>query len=316
MCERFNAFGRRREPFFFVIDYAQKNVYAKALSLLDEDVLYAFETPLYSSEQLTCKAFTCKKTYPSPEAYVQKFDAVMEEIKAGNTYMLNLTAQTKVELSFDLKSLFYAAHAPFKLYFKDQFVAFSPERFVKIEANQIHTYPMKGTIDASVPDAETVILADEKEKAEHVMVVDLLRNDLCMVAKEVRVEKFRYIEKVHTSDKTLLQVSSHIQGTLDEQWHERIGDILSTLLPAGSISGTPKRSSVEIIERIEGYDRGFYTGIFGIYDGKVLDSAVLIRFLEKTDEGYVFKSGGGMTVLSEAKKEYDEVCDKVYFPVF
>ena len=91
---------------------------------------------------------------------------------------------------------------------------------------------------------------------------------------------------------------------------------MAKLLPAGSISGTPKRKSVEIIEAIEGYERGFFTGVFGVYDGKSLDSAVMIRFLEKTDEGYVFKSGGGITLLSDAFQEYDELCDKVYVPVF
>ena len=314
--EKLNAFGKKREPFFFVIDYAQKNFYAQALSSLEEDVLYAFEEPQSTQTLFTCKEFVWQKNYPLRSNYEEGFERVIEEIRAGNTYMLNLTAPTKVELTLDLKSLFYASHAAFKLYFKDQFVCFSPERFVKIEENHIHTFPMKGTIDASIPNAEAIILADEKEKAEHVMVVDLLRNDLSRVATKVRVERFRYIEKIYTAQKELLQVSSHIQGSLVENWHEQMGEILSKLLPAGSISGTPKRSSMEIIARVEGSDRGFYTGVFGVYDGKILDSAVMIRFLEKTPSGYLFKSGGGITLLSDKEKEYDELCDKVYLPVF
>ncbi|ACZ12653.1 aminodeoxychorismate synthase component I [Sulfurospirillum deleyianum] len=314
--ELFNAFGKQRAPFFFVMDYAQKQGYAKALRGLDEDILYALDTPTLPPEGFTCKAFSWHKEPPCKEEYLEKFNAVIDEIKAGNTYMLNLTAPTKITLSCDLKSLFYATKARFKLYFKDQFVAFSPERFVRIENNTIHTFPMKGTMDASIPNAKALLLADEKEKAEHVMVVDLLRNDLSRVAKNVRVEQFRYVEQIHTAEGDLLQVSSHIQGELEENWHAHIGDIFFQLLPAGSISGTPKRSSVEIIERIEGYERGFYTGIFGVYDGEKLDSAVLIRFIEKCEEGYVFKSGGGITLLSDGKKEYDELCDKVYLPVF
>ena len=73
---------------------------------------------------------------------------------------------------------------------------------------------------------------------------------------------------------------------------------------------------MEIIERVENYDRSYFTGIFGIYDGYSLDSAVMICFLEKRENGYVFKSGGGITLLSDASKEYDELCDKVYIPVF
>ncbi|WP_369385008.1 aminodeoxychorismate synthase component I [Sulfurospirillum arsenophilum] len=315
-AHKLNLLGGEREPFFFVIDYAAKQFEAFPLNALPNGILYQLEAQNNALKNFTCKAFSWQKTPPFKEHYLSQVDAVIEEIKAGNTYLLNLTAPTRVNLSCSLENLFYTANAPFKLCYHEKFVCFSPERFVQIADNHISTYPMKGTIDASIPNAEHIILNDEKEKAEHVMVVDLLRNDLSMVSREVRVERFRYVEKIQAGAKELLQVSSKITGKLDENWHENVGDIIATLLPAGSISGTPKRSSVEIIERIEGYSRGFFTGIFGIYDGKSLDSAVMIRFLEKTKEGHVFKSGGGITLLSEAQKEYDELCDKVYIPVF
>jgi len=173
---------------------------------------------------------------------------------------------------------------------------------------------MKGTIDASIEDAEYKILHNEKEMAEHTMVVDLLRNDLSIVAKDVRVEKFRYVQKIDSGKKELLQVSSHISGKVGNNWHEKIGDILSSLLPAGSISGTPKKSTLEIIKDTEEYDRGFFSGIFGVYDGESFDSGVMIRFIEKTNNGYVYKSGGGITLDSDALLEYNELLDKVYFP--
>jgi len=315
-ASKLNAFGKAREPFFFIIDYAAKHFYVAPLATLESDILYQLETQTNAVNDVTCKEFSWHKSHLNPKHYYTHFESVIEEIKAGNTYMLNLTAPTKVNLSCDLKTLFYSANAPFKLCFKEEFVCFSPERFVTIKEAKISTYPMKGTIDACIDNAKEIILNDEKEKAEHVMVVDLLRNDLSMVSKEVRVEQFRYIEKIQAGNKELLQVSSKITGKLDENWHDRVGDIIATLLPAGSISGTPKRSSLEIIERIEGYDRGFFTGVFGVYDGESLDSAVMIRFLEKAKDGYVFKSGGGITLLSDASKEYDELCDKVYIPVF
>lgn len=315
-ASKLNAFGKAKKPFFFVIDYAAKQFEAFALDAVPNGILYQLETQSNASNTFTCKDFSWSKTPLSKEQYRAQIQAVIEEIKAGNTYLLNLTSPTRIELSCSLENLFYTANAPFKLCYHEAFVCFSPERFVEIRNNRISTYPMKGTIDASIPNAKERILNDEKEKAEHVMVVDLLRNDLSMVSHEVRVEKFRYVEKIQAGGKELLHVSSKITGILDENWHDNVGTILSTLLPAGSISGTPKRSSVEIIERLEGYDRGFFTGIFGVYDGKNLDSAVMIRFLEKTKEGYVFKSGGGITLLSEAEKEYDELCDKVYVPLF
>jgi len=93
-----------------------------------------------------------------------------------------------------------------------------------------------------------------------------------------------------------------------------IGDILDTLLPAGSISGTPKKSTMEIIEKIEDYDREYFSGVFGVYDGLTLQSGVMIRFVQKTQDGYLYKSGGGITLDSDALEEYNELNDKVYLP--
>ena len=312
-----NEFGKRREPFFFAVNYAKDEYIVKALKSVGEDILYALDGITNTENKtFTCKDFVFTKEPISYPKYLEKFEYVIEQIKSGNTYLLNLTSSTKINTNLDLASAFYRGNAPFKLYIKDHFVCFSPERFVKIEQNTISTYPMKGTIDAQIPDASALILSDEKEMAEHVMVVDLLRNDLCMVAKEVRVEAFRYIEKIQAGEKELLHVSSKIVGRVEEDWHVKVGDMLSSMLPAGSISGTPKKRSLDIIAQAEGYDRGFFSGVFGIYDGKSLDSAVMIRFLEKGKEGYIFKSGGGITLLSEPQKEYDEMCAKVYIPSF
>ena len=132
-----------------------------------------------------------------------------------------------------------------------------------------------------------------------------------MIADRVRVERFRYIDRVETSGKTLLQVSSEIAGDLPTDWREHLGDILGALLPAGSVTGAPKHRTVEILREAEGYARGFYTGIAGYFDGHTLDSCVLIRFLEATPSGLVFKSGGGITCFSDPDSEYQELVDKV-----
>eukprot|EP01022_Parablepharisma_sp_SALTPOND_P015856 TRINITY_DN22722_c0_g1_i1.p3 TRINITY_DN22722_c0_g1~~TRINITY_DN22722_c0_g1_i1.p3 ORF type:complete len:175 (-),score=25.86 TRINITY_DN22722_c0_g1_i1:85-609(-) len=171
---------------------------------------------------------------------------------------------------------------------------------------------MKGTIDAKLEYAKKRLLEDKKEFAEHVMVVDLLRNDLGIVAKNIKVDEFRYIQKVATKEGELLQCSSKISGELDKTWHERLGDILSHLLPAGSVSGTPKKSARSIIKAIEKEDRGYFSGVAGIYDGERFESFVLIRYIEKDRDELCFKSGGGVTIDSSAKKEYEELKDKVY----
>ncbi|MDM8561315.1 aminodeoxychorismate synthase component I [Candidatus Parabeggiatoa sp. HSG14] len=260
------------------------------------------------------KNCTLKKKVISLARYTVAFNRVIKEMTEGNTYLINLTFPTEIEINASLLDIFLVSQAPFKLYFQNKFVTFSPERFIKIENNQIKTYPMKGTINALVPNAIEKILADEKEKAEHTMVVDLLRNDLSIMAKKVTVNKFRYIDKIKAGDKTLLQVSSEISGILEKNWHEKIGDILFSLLPAGSISGTPKRKTIEIINTVEGYQRGFFTGIFGYFDGNKLDSAVMIRFIEKQGDKLIYKSGGGITIDSNVTNEYKEMLEKIYIP--
>lgn len=256
------------------------------------------------------------KKYPIAfKTYQKKFQALQEQIRAGNSYLLNLTAKTRIETALSLDEIYDKAASKFKLQYKDQFVCFSPEQFVQIKNNTIFTFPMKGTIDAKIKNAKQLILNNEKEKAEHIMVVDLLRNDLSLVAKKVRVKKFRYVESLQAGNKTLLQVSSKIEGTLPKNWHEMVGDIIIKLLPAGSITGTPKKKTVEILKGIEKYNRGFYTGIFGVYDGKNLNSAVMIRFIEKSKNNrYFYKSGGGITCDSDCFSEYQELIDKIYIP--
>lgn len=295
-----------------MISYDLSNYYVKPLKDLPQDIKYEI---LSKDKSQKIKNKTLKKHPISFDEYKKKFDYVQEQIARGNSYLLNLTAKTKIDTSLTLNEIYDEANAKFKLKFKDEFVCFSPERFIKIKKDKIFTYPMKGTIDASVSNASVKILGDMKEMAEHTMVVDLLRNDLGIVSNKVRVEKFRYIDEIDAGEKKLLQVSSKISGELEKDWNEKIGDILTSLLPAGSITGTPKKKTVEILKEVEEYDRGYYTGIFGVFDGKSLDSSVMIRFIQKDKDGKLFyKSGGGITCDSNVLLEYQELLDKIYIP--
>ena len=133
-------------------------------------------------------------------------------------------------------------------------------------------------------------MSDKKEAAEHATIVDLIRNDLSRVAEHVRVDKYRYIDVLHTNKGNILQTSSEISGKLPTDYQKHIGNILDAMLPAGSITGAPKDKTMEIIHEAEGYDRGFYTGIMGIYNNGELNSAVMIRFLENDGQGTYFKA--------------------------
>jgi len=309
--EQLNLYGSNKEPFLFIIDFDLINYKVIPLKSLPKDVKYKIDNINKYNKHNT----SIDKESTSYKEYKIKFDKVQNQILDGNTYLLNLTSKTKITTNLKLNEIFDNSNGRFKLLYKDKFVCFSPERFCEIKDNKIYTYPMKGTIDASIPNAEKIILEDTKELAEHTMVVDLLRNDLSIISKKVTVERFRYSEKIKAGNKELIQISSKISGELEKDWRDNIGDILTNLLPAGSITGTPKKKTIDIIKNIEEYDRGYFTGVFGVFDGNNLDSAVMIRFIEKQDDGtLIYKSGGGITSDSDPISEYEEMCDKVYIP--
>jgi para-aminobenzoate synthetase component 1 len=298
-------------PCFFYTDFKGEKLHCYTFEeLKSEDIDFSFNTTPHNTN------FPHKPKFipVSLEDYRQKFDTVQDHIRRGNTYLLNLTQPTPLESEYTIKEIYDMAHAPYKFRVKNSLVCFSPEPFIIIEGNTIHTYPMKGTIDASIPNAVNTILNDPKELAEHTMIVDLLRNDLGIIANNIVVNKFRYITTIDTGNKKLHQVSSHISGILEGNWRDNAGELLKALLPAGSISGTPKRKTVEIIQEVEGYNRDYFTGIFGHFDGINLYSAVSIRFIEKIEGQYLYKSGGGITSDSECESEYNEMIDKVYIP--
>lgn len=308
-----NEFGKQKLPFIFIVDFEMESPFVFLLSeLKNENIFYSIE----AKPNATLNKKMIFKKYPIDISLFRKsFNYVIEEIKKGNSYLTNLTFPTRIETNLTLLEIFNHSYAKYKLYFKDKFVVFSPETFVRIKNGVISSYPMKGTIDASIPNAKELIINDEKEFSEHVTIVDLIRNDLSIISKNVHVEKFRYIEKIKTNEKELYQVSSKIVGQLPSNFNENIGDIIFAMLPAGSISGAPKKKTVEIIKQAEISKRGFYTGVFGMFDGNNLDSCVMIRFIEKINDALYYHSGGGITFLSNLHSEYQEMIDKVYVPI-
>ena len=247
--------------------------------------------------------------------FISKYKRVIDELNRSNTYLLNLTFSTQIETNLNLIDIFKISDAPYKFCKKDAFVSFSPECFVKIQDQKIYTYPMKGTIDASLKNAETLLINNQKEIWEHNTIVDLMRNDLAMVASDICVEKYRTVKKITAHTGGLLQTISTLRGKLPADWKNHLGEIILTLLPAGSISGAPKPKTVEIIKNTEEQPRDYYTGIFGIFDGQRLDSGVAIRFIENKNGKQYFRSGGGITSQSHPENEYKEVFQKIYIPI-
>jgi para-aminobenzoate synthetase component 1 len=311
-----NSYGSDGVPFLFIIDFDLKRPEIHKLDSVPEGIKYS--TPLipgFLPQQIYTKAHSLKKHPVSFSSYLRSFETVSQNIKLGNSYLLNLTFPTFIETELTLEEIYLMSVARYKLLYHNQFVVFSPEIFVQISNGEIKSFPMKGTIDASIPGAKNIILNDEKELAEHNTIVDLIRNDLSIFADEVRVNRFRYIDEIKTKDSVLLQVSSEITGRLGKGYESRLGSIITGMLPAGSVTGAPKNETLRIIAESETYERGWYTGVFGVFDGKSLDSGVMIRFIENESGKLTYKSGGGITSLSDPVKEYEELISKVYVPV-
>ncbi len=315
IIEKLNALGKEGAPFIFLVDFEGNHPLIFDPGETDK-ILWQTQHNSNFENRKPQTQISEWKTHPvSFNKYEKEFRRIQEHIHNGDTYLLNFTQPTKIETNLDLEEIFYLSSASYKILLKDSFVCFSPETFVRITGGEISSYPMKGTIDAEIENAKELILTDSKELAEHNTIVDLIRNDLSLVAENVRVKKFRYLERIKTNRRDLWQVSSEISGDLPANYTENIGDIIYTMLPAGSISGAPKKKTVEIIRETEKYTRGFYTGIFCYFDGKNLDSCVLIRYIENQNGELIYKSGGGITFKSEAAPEYDEMLKKVYVPI-
>ena len=369
IIDKINQLASQDEPFLFVINYQGDKAFIRLLSDINpEECLFDFEGRGNLSHvwKKTWKEGTSEKEIwkeeisettwqiepPLYEDYERSFNIVKSNIMAGNSYLTNLTCRVPVSCNLSLEEIFHRAKGKYKLllrrkrtqaedkaHLKEEnieenltpFVCFSPETFVRIKGGRIYSYPMKGTLDASLPNAEKLLMEDRKEAAEHATIVDLIRNDLSRVAEDVRVDKYRYIDVLHTNKGDILQTSSEISGRLPEDYPHHLGEILDAQLPAGSITGAPKDKTMQIIQEAEGYDRGFYTGIMGIYDQGELNSAVMIRFIEEEEEVFpsktenrmnyeairklYFKAGGGITSKSDCRKEYEEVIQKIYLPI-
>lgn len=319
--ELMNKAGGEARPFLFAVDYEMERGLFTENPLKQDRILFRFgENRNYSDNPLSgygTKEKLMNIIVPFQfEEYEKGFGKIMNGLMRGDSYLANLTVRNEIQTPLSLSEIMHCTASPFGLCLPEHFVSFSPERFVKIENGVISSFPMKGTIDASLPGAGSRILADYKESCEHNTIVDLIRNDLGIVSERVWVERFRYLDTIRTDRSEIIQVSSEVRGKLPGDCRGKLGDIIFALLPAGSVSGAPKQSTVKLIASAEVSKRGFYTGVAGYFDGEILDSAVLIRYIERDADGrYFYRSGGGITVNSRCEEEYEEAVKKIYLPV-
>ena len=315
---RLNDLGKRRRPCFFLMDFEQQMPRVWDLDEASAD-LPAFHFPDRPETGVVPEGLlpvNLLAEHVPEETFRTAFDIVQKGLQLGDSFLTNLTFPTRVRLAGDLDDVYWRSDAKYRILLPGQFVCFSPETFVTISpTGYIESRPMKGTTQDTPADREALLFSP-KEIAEHATIVDLIRNDLSQVAKRVRVTDYRYFHKIATSSRGLVQTSSKVGGQLPDDWHDRLGTILARLLPAGSVSGAPKPATLDIIRRAESGPRGYYCGIGGYYDGRSVDTCVMIRFIEKTATGeYYFRSGGGITARSNWREEYEELKTKIRIPL-
>ena len=253
------------------------------------------------------------------EGYLKAVEAVREYIKAGDIFQANLSQRFEVDMPVPPYELYRRLRrinpAPFASYMNFDGVAIvsaSPERFLRLRDDLVETRPIKGTRPRGKDQIEDERLALElihsvKDKAEHMMIVDLERNDLGRVCRygTVRVSEMMALEKYST----VFHLTSTVEGRL------RPGngaiDLLKATFPGGSITGAPKVRAIEIIDELEPTRRSVYTGSIGYlgFDGG-LDLNIVIRtILVKEGKAY-FQVGGGVVYDSDPEGEYIETLDK------
>ncbi|MBT4936333.1 anthranilate synthase component I family protein [Candidatus Peregrinibacteria bacterium] len=255
----------------------------------------------------------------SKKEYITNIQYIKEEIKKGNTFQTNLSqrfTKTQKQSSFQIfKNLCNINPSPFSAYFESPFgeiISGSPERLVKLKNGILETKPIAGTRKRGEEKSEdksleSELLINEKELAEHRMIVDLERNDMGRVCNfgSVKVYETGKIEKYSH----VQHLVSTITGLLDKK--KNFCDVIRAMHPGGTITGCPKKETCRIINTLEAYDRGIYTGSIGYINSKGdMDLNILIRSIYAYNKILYTQAGGGIVHDSDPEKEYAETLHK------
>ena len=255
----------------------------------------------------------------TPAGYGQAFDRIIDYIRAGDCYQVNLaqrfTAQAQGDPWLAYQRLRRINPAPHSAYLSTphaQILSASPERFLRVQAGTVETRPIKGTRPRAGHDRLDAgriaeLLASEKDRAENLMIVDLLRNDLSRncATGSVQVPRLFEVESFATVHHLVSTVSGRLAPGRDAI------DLLRGAFPGGSITGAPKTRAMQIIEELEPHRRGVYCGAIGYigHDGD-MDTSIAIRTLVHSRGTVRFWAGGGIVADSRREAEYQETFDK------
>ncbi len=306
----YNADGKELLRFCF---YNENEV----TEFIDGDIDFSYEDQIDEFEISNFRLNTPKKKY------VQAVQKIKDYIADGDSYQVNYTLKGKFDFTGGAGALFRsllfnqsAGYAALINNEKELIISLSPELFFKTEAGRITALPMKGTEVRGINNDNDRIKAEqlkssEKDRAENLMIVDLLRNDFGKIAKygSVKVEELFRVEKYES----LFQMTSEISAELREDIS--LSRILKNIFPCGSITGAPKIRTMQIIKELEIESRGIYTGAIGFADVKCSVFNVAIRTINlnrKTGKGEL-GLGSGIVWDSDPESEYDEILLKSRF---
>ncbi len=260
----------------------------------------------------------------SDETYLEEISDIKKMISEGNFYQTNLTRKFFGKLNIDKKSSSYfslfsrlckispANYAAFLSLKKNYIISASPELFLTINNKGIvKSRPIKGTMPRSDDEKQDQknkleLKNSTKERAENLMIVDLVRNDLSRVCEAGTVEVKKLFDV--TSYKTVHHMSSEVSGKVEDNF--AMTDVIKACFPAGSMTGAPKIKAMEVVARKEGLNRGVYSGAIGFIGNDLVNLSVVIRTLICRDDDFEFQVGGAITFDSDEKKELEEIFNK------
>lgn len=310
------------EQAFARIDELRKKYYLLGYITYDFKKLYfeVFDNFKKYTPQTPKQLGTIIKPLISKETYIGAINKIKEYIANGVTYEVNYTYPAEVLTNLNGLDLYEAIlekqTTPYNTYLETPdltLLSYSPELFFKLKGNKILTKPMKGTAprlgDKDDSKRREFLYNDVKNRAENIMIVDLLRNDLGRISKTgtVKVDKLFEIEE----HPTVFQMTSEISSELEEGI--KLYDIFKAIFPCGSITGAPKVSTMRVIEELEPFNRNIYCGAIGFLSPEVCEFSVPIRILYGKDNKYTYHAGGAIVWDSTAEDEWEETLVKTKF---
>lgn len=321
----YTYFHKQKKGFFVFSDECSEDTEQKIASVLESlrgDSVNDDESKLRESSVSIdgLSRFGWKKSQDF-SAYAASFTKLQDYILSGDCYQANLTQRFEAKCQLgkeELISAFFAdvtrsqaSYCAFIEISPDNYlISLSPEKFIDSRNRHVKSKPIKGTVKSSgkIRPEEKRMLLNEKNKAENLMIVDLLRNDMSKVSKlnSVRVSKLFAIESYENVH--------HLVSTIESELKDNISEIDAfwAAFPGGSITGTPKKRAMEIIDELEVHSRRYYCGSIFYWDFRGnFDSSILIRTAEKVGDKIYCWAGGGIVADSQLESEYQESLDKV-----